>query len=244
MPKLDVVADDDLNQFFSAEVCQEMRDSIYSGGDCRACSRPLIDGQKVRLEAVSMPGSWMVWARHATCAPTVEDGNHTAFFTPLTWTTMSAALPTNDGTSPGKSSFFRKPAAPELMPIVILNPSIDGFSGTSPLGSVDPDQSLLGDYLQVGFDEPGKTPLGGAQAHSFTCRITGNSIGFNLMPFGGSYDADLHPVQGADSVRKKGGVLLILTHAVTAHDVTDARSIEQLMRQPHRYVTAWLPLEN
>lgn len=244
MPKLDVVADDDLNQIFNAEVCQEMRDSIYSGGDCRACAEPLIDGQKVRLEAVSMPGSWMVWARHATCAPTVEEGNQTAFFTPLTWTTMSAALPTHDGTSPGKSAFFRKPAAPSLMPIVILNPSVDGFSVSSVLSPTDPEHSLLGGYLQAGFDEPGKTRLGGPQTHSFTCRLTADSIGFNLMPYGGRYDADLNPLHGADSVREKGGVLLILTHAVSAHDITDGKSLEQLMRQPHRYVTTWLPLEN
>lgn len=240
MPRLEVISDDDLDQLFSQPIAEQMRGSIYSGGDCRACGRTLQTGQKVRLEAATMPGSWTVWARHATCSPTVGDNNQTVLFTPHTWATLSVGVPMAP-MAEGRSFFRKKPAA-ELMPMVILNPSVDGFSLAGKPGE-DLPRTLPEKYFAMGFDQPGTTNIRVAQKHPFTCRINGDSIEFDLFPYGDSYSATLHPDSGADLIRKQNGLLLLVTHAASPGEITNAQEIQGLMQQPEHYATTWLPLQ-
>lgn len=226
--KLQAVVDDTLAEVFGPDLADEMRGSVFEGGDCRFCGKELRRGDRVRLEAANGDALWFVWARHATCSPTIA--NHsTPFMTPLTWRTFTATMPIIEpGT--GKRSG---------LPLVVLNPSLDGFAlREAEDGSWHP--RLVDHYLDRGFCHPGELMLGREkEEHSFKGRLSGGTLEFDLFPIGFGFNTGLHP-RTAELVREKKGFVIALTHAAAGEELQSAPALSAFMNAGN-YVLAWVP---
>lgn len=233
--QLRVVKDDNLDAVFGARLAEDLRAHVHDGGDCRACGRLIGPADRVRLEVVSQPyGLQFVWARHATCTPPAPTAFQQAVFTPLTWSSMAALIPIT--TQP--ASAFYPDSEPELLPVVVLNPSREGFTLLPPTGREWP-ATVVACYVEHGFNPAGVPDLTHRDGSQFAGQLVVSGVQFDLPPYGWGYSAPLAtPI--TKQIRARGGFLLILTHAVVGEDVNQA-GLDALLTG-RDYVQAWITI--
>lgn len=233
---LTVLPGDNLAENFGTTLAAEMRESIYAGGDCRYCGKSLDTGKAVRLESGQMFSMSMVWARHASCPFTIED-NQAHVLTPHTWGSFTTMMTTVE---PGPKRFLRKsePIRRDI-PLVILNPSLDGMLIKANKDGSTP-QTLREMYVDKGFELPGHANLTDKPEHNFVGSLDADGVSFHVIPFGADYSAALAPAM-RESIASQGGFMLAITHALSCRELPTKTQLGAFL-EGGNYALAWIPV--
>jgi hypothetical protein len=186
--------------------------------DCQTCNQPL-PGRRPALSVDDFSSFASASLHHHECRQSTWDDAHqirTAQGATLSHRTWCALLPVTYGDDGGE----------EIKPFFLINPGLEMiYIKRSALGqwTVEPNDAFIG----AGFAPPPFTSesVSGAVATLQGKHLSVSFKGGLLGPF----DVTLNG-EARDLVEADGGVVVVMTHAIDPHEVTDPAQLEPVLR--------------
>lgn len=226
-----IVEDPELERVFGGDLVAEIKGSLHPEGDCFSCKGLLGTDRPVRLDHQVEGVIGVVYARHAACRPLPESAGMILSL-PQTYRTAMAAVPY--GVEGAKNS--------EVMPIVIVNPSVDAWE----LVRSSEDGPWPSDLLEA-FRNRGYVPVGGAQVGNpepaRTAKVSwgiDNQDQATVVDLLARWEITTGPT-ATDLLQGAKGLMLLVTYRHGVDQLGGPQGMVELLSDRDSVVSMWVP---
>lgn len=186
--------------------------------DCQTCNQPMA-GRRPALSVDDLTSFASASLHHHECRQSTWNDDHqlrTAQGATLSHRTWCALIPVTYGDNVGE----------EIKPFVLINPGLEMiYIQRGPLGqwTVEPNGAFIG----AGFAPP---PFTSKSVEGAVATLRGKELTVSFKSgLLGPYGVTLNR-QARDLVEAEGGVVVVMTHAIDPHEVTDPAQLEPVLR--------------